>query len=70
MPRFSLTRLRYQLGYQFRYYQQCRRSRRHLLTLDDRLLEDVGISREQARREGRKPFWKHAPVDRGPYENR
>ena len=32
--------------------------RRHLLELDDRLLEDIGLSREQARQEAAKPFWR------------
>lgn len=31
--------------------------RRHLLELDDRMLADIGITREQAQAEGRKPFW-------------
>ncbi|QNI04255.1 DUF1127 domain-containing protein [Halomonas sp. SH5A2] len=70
MPRFSLTQLRYQLGHQIRQYRHYRRSRRQLLTLDDRLLKDVGISREQAQTEGHKPFWKHTPREEGPYENR
>ncbi|MGM0823530.1 MAG: DUF1127 domain-containing protein [Pseudomonadota bacterium] len=56
MPRFSLTRLRYQL----RRYSQRRRSRRQLLALDARLLDDIGITREQARKEGRKPFWHYS----------
>lgn len=70
MPRFSLTQLRYQLGYQLRQYHHYRRSRRDLLTLDDRLLKDIGISREQAKKEGRKAFWKHSPSEGGTYENR
>lgn len=57
MPRFSLTRLRYQL----QRYSQRRQSRRQLLALDARLLDDIGITREQARKEGRKPFWQHSP---------
>ena len=32
--------------------------RRTLLALDDRMLKDIGISRAEARQEGRKPFWK------------
>jgi uncharacterized protein YjiS (DUF1127 family) len=32
--------------------------RRDLSELDDRLLADVGISREDARWEARKPFWR------------
>ena len=31
--------------------------RRHLLTLDDRLLKDVGLSREDVDAETRKPFY-------------
>lgn len=33
------------------------RQRRHLRDLDDRLLEDVGLSREDVRRETSKPLW-------------
>lgn len=35
-----------------------RAQRRELLELDDRLLRDVGLSREDAIRAGRKPFWR------------
>jgi uncharacterized protein YjiS (DUF1127 family) len=28
-----------------------------LLELDDRLLKDIGVTRDQAREEGRKPPW-------------
>ena len=38
-------------------WQQRDRMRRELLDLDDRLLRDMGISRDEARREGRRPFW-------------
>ena len=34
------------------------RQRRHLSTLDDRFLRDMGISGEQARAEFSKPFWR------------
>lgn len=34
------------------------RSRRHLGTLDARLLQDVGLSAQVAQREAQKPFWK------------
>ncbi|NYT71069.1 DUF1127 domain-containing protein [Halomonas sp. QX-2] len=70
MPRFSLTQLRYQLRSQLRQYRHYRRSRRQLLALDDRLLDDIGIDRMQALKEGHKAFWKHTPLDEGPYENR
>jgi uncharacterized protein YjiS (DUF1127 family) len=36
---------------------QRRRERQALLELDDRLLNDVGVSREQAERQARKWFW-------------
>ena len=32
--------------------------RRHLLELDERLLRDVGLSREDAEAEAAKPFWR------------
>jgi len=34
------------------------RQRKALLELDERMLKDIGISREQAIREAKKPFWK------------
>ena len=58
MPRFSLTQLRYQLS---RY----QRSRRQLLTLDDHLLKDIGLTREQACQEGKQPFWKQTLSNKG-----
>ncbi|WP_286913601.1 MULTISPECIES: DUF1127 domain-containing protein [unclassified Pseudomonas] len=33
-------------------------TRRALLELDNEQLRDIGLSWEQAREEGRKPFWK------------
>ncbi|XQU08385.1 DUF1127 domain-containing protein [Halomonas sp. LY9] len=73
MPRFSLTQLRYQLRsqlvsqlrYQLSHYQQRRRSRRQLLTLDDHLLKDIGLTREQACQEGKQTFWKQTLSDKG-----
>ncbi len=32
--------------------------RRHMLTLDDRLLRDIGLSRVDAQIEAAKPFWR------------
>ena len=32
--------------------------RRALLQLDDRLLDDIGLTRADARQEAGKPFWK------------
>jgi uncharacterized protein YjiS (DUF1127 family) len=34
------------------------RQRRELLDLDDHLLNDIGVSRQEAVWEARKPFWK------------
>lgn len=34
------------------------RHRRRLLSLEDRLLEDIGLTRAQALEEGSKPFWR------------
>lgn len=39
-------------------WQQRYELRRHLLELDDRLLDDIGFSRAKARQEAAKPFWK------------
>ena len=35
-----------------------RRQRRILLELEDHLLADIGVTREQAEREARKPLWR------------
>ncbi len=35
-----------------------RRQRQALLELEDHLLADIGLTREQAEQEARKPFWK------------
>ncbi len=37
-------------------WQERENQRRHLMTLDDHLLSDIGISRADAEREFRKPF--------------
>ncbi|MEZ8303641.1 DUF1127 domain-containing protein [Vibrio splendidus] len=41
----------------FRRYLQKRRTRKHLAELSANLLEDVGITRDQANEEVRKEFW-------------
>ena len=35
-----------------------KRQRQDLLELDDRQLKDIGVSRDDAKKEGGKPFWK------------
>ncbi|MGB0721007.1 MAG: DUF1127 domain-containing protein [Gammaproteobacteria bacterium] len=37
---------------------QRHRQRRRLTRLDERLLADIGVSRQQARAEAAKPFWR------------
>jgi uncharacterized protein YjiS (DUF1127 family) len=37
---------------------QRRRQRNALLELSDRQLKDIGVTREQAQKEGHKPFWR------------
>ena len=39
-------------------YRQRSRQRRSLRELDERLLDDIGITREQALQEAGKPFWR------------
>lgn len=34
------------------------KSRKALLKLDERMLNDIGITHDQAQSEGNKPFWK------------
>ena len=41
-----------------RFWRQRAQGRSDLAHLDDRMLEDIGMTREQANREMRKPFWK------------
>jgi uncharacterized protein YjiS (DUF1127 family) len=38
-------------------WHELSRQRRALLALDERMLKDIGISRGEAEREGRRPFW-------------
>jgi len=39
-------------------WQERHRQRRELLSLDDHLLKDIGITRVEAENEGYKPFWR------------
>ncbi len=41
-----------------RVWSQRVRERRRLGELDDRLLEDIGLTRERGRAEASKPFWR------------
>jgi uncharacterized protein YjiS (DUF1127 family) len=44
-------------------WQELARQRRSLLSLDDRMLKDIGITRADATREGTRPFWDVRGVD-------
>lgn len=35
-------------------------TRRHLTEMDDRMLKDIGITRDQARKESRRSPWDHS----------
>jgi uncharacterized protein YjiS (DUF1127 family) len=50
----SLLRILHGLGTAYRLGRQ----RRQLMEMDDRELKDIGITREQAEEEARKPIWK------------
>ena len=39
------------------HWTELRRQRSSLAKLDEGALNDIGVSRKQARREARKPFW-------------
>jgi uncharacterized protein YjiS (DUF1127 family) len=41
-------------------WHELARQRRALLTLDDRMLKDIGITRAAAEREASRPFWNDA----------
>jgi uncharacterized protein YjiS (DUF1127 family) len=43
---------------QLRFELEKARQRGLLKDLDDRLLDDIGVTREQAECEARKPFWR------------
>jgi uncharacterized protein YjiS (DUF1127 family) len=40
------------------FWMERSRQRRALADLDDRLLRDIGLARDEARRECANPFWK------------
>lgn len=44
-------------------WSEVRRQRRQLLTLDERALQDIGISRADAEREAARPFWDQSASD-------
>jgi len=53
------TRLFARLWAALSAWQYRRRSHRDLLSLDDRMLKDIGLTRAQAEDASRKPFWRN-----------
>ena len=56
-PEWSWAKWLHEFASAFGRMWQRRRERQALLELDDRLLEDVGVTREQALRQASKWFW-------------
>jgi len=54
----SLRRLLHCFTTAYRLCRERYRQRRQLLEMGDRQLKDIGITRERAEQEGRKPLWK------------
>lgn len=42
----------------YRFLAQRQRQRQELLELDEHLLDDIGLTREQAEEIGNRPFWR------------
>jgi len=47
-----------QLAVAIRNWRHRRQSRATLADMDDRMLRDIGVTREQVQKEARKPFWR------------
>jgi uncharacterized protein YjiS (DUF1127 family) len=54
----SLLKVFHRLETACRLGRERYRQRRQLIEMDDRELKDIGITREQAEQEARKPIWK------------
>ena len=54
----SLPKFLHRLGTAYRLSRERYRQRRQLMEMDDRQLKGIGITREQAEQEARKPIWK------------
>jgi uncharacterized protein YjiS (DUF1127 family) len=59
IPRLGSYRKR--IAAALRLWSRKRRTRRRLLELDDRLLRDIGVSRQEAIREARRSVSAHMP---------
>ena len=54
----SLLKILHSFRTAYRLGGERHRQRRQLMEMDDRQLKDIGITREQAEQEARKPSWK------------
>ncbi len=45
------------------FWREISRQRNQLAKISDYLLKDIGISRTDADREARRPFWNYTPVE-------
>ena len=54
----SLRKILHRIGTTWRLGHERYRQRRQLMEMDERQLKDIGITREQAEQEGRKPIWR------------
>lgn len=57
-PTLAARRCLRRMGEILNRWMELRRSRRDLAELDARLLRDIGVSGDEARREAVMPFWK------------
>lgn len=48
----------YQITKKIKYWMERSHQRKQLAKLDDRMLNDIGLSREQVKKEISQPFWK------------
>jgi uncharacterized protein YjiS (DUF1127 family) len=54
----SLGKILRRLGTAWKLRRERYQQRRQLMQMDDRQLKDIGITREEAEQEARKPIWK------------
>lgn len=58
------------ITHQLRCWYDVSRQRKQLMELDDRLLDDIGVSRDEALKEASRPFWDEAAAVQRRYGHR
>jgi uncharacterized protein YjiS (DUF1127 family) len=58
LTQISLRKILHRIGTAWRLGRERYWQRRQLMEMDEHQLKDIGITREQAEQEGRKPIWK------------